>query len=181
MPADPDFIEIRTDRLVIRRFRPEDIRAFAAYRSDPDVARYQSWDAYTGARAETFVAEMAALHPGMPGEWYQFAVADIVNDGLLGDTALCVDADDPSRAKLGFTFAPAYQRKGYATEAARGTIGYALERLDVDVVIGITDARNARSMALLERIGMSYVSSEHVKVKGEWCDEHTYELRRDNR
>jgi len=32
-----------TDRLVIRRFRPEDAPAFAAYRSDPDVARYQSW------------------------------------------------------------------------------------------------------------------------------------------
>ena len=56
MAADPDFTELRTDRLVIRRFRPEDIDAFAAYRSDPDVARYQSWEAFTRAQAETFVA-----------------------------------------------------------------------------------------------------------------------------
>ena len=178
MPADPDFTEIRTERLVIRRFRPEDVEAFAAYRSDPDVARYQSWDAYTHAQAETFVEEITSLHPGMPGEWFQFAVTDNVNDELLGDTALCVDADDPLRAKLGFSFAPAHQGKGYATEAARGTIDYALERLGVDVVVGCTDARNARSIALLERLGMTYVSSERVWIKGEWCTDRTYELWR---
>jgi aminoglycoside 6'-N-acetyltransferase len=180
MPADLDFTEIRTERLVIRRFRSEDVMAFAAYRSDPDVARYQSWEACTTAQAEMFVAEMTAIHPGMPGEWYQFAVAD-ANDELLGDTALCVDADEPSRSKLGFTFASAHQGKGYATEAARATIDYALERLGVDVVVGITDARNARSMALLERLGMTYVSPERVRFKGEWCTDRTYELRRENR
>ena len=50
MPADPGFADLRTDRLVIRRFRVGDAAAFAGYRADPDVARYQSWDAYTLAR-----------------------------------------------------------------------------------------------------------------------------------
>jgi RimJ/RimL family protein N-acetyltransferase len=178
MAADPDFTELRTARLVIRRFRPEDVEAFAAYRSDPDVARYQSWEAFTRARAQTFVAEITSLDPGMPGEWFQFAVADAVNDALLGDTALCVDADDPSRAELGFTFAPAHQGKGYATEAARATIDYAFARMGVDIVIAFTDSRNDRSIALLERLGMTYLSSERVHVKGEWCTDHTYEARR---
>jgi RimJ/RimL family protein N-acetyltransferase len=178
MPADPDFTELRTERLVIRRFRPEDVEAFAAYRSDPNVARYQSWGVYRRTQAASFIAEMAALHPGVPGEWYQFAIADPASDDLLGDTALCVDRDDPSRAEIGFTFAPAHQGKGYATEAARATIGYALDVMGVEVVVGITDARNAASIALLERIGMAYVSTAHVEFKGEWCDEHTYELRR---
>ena len=179
MPADPDFTEIRTDRLVIRRFRPGDVDAFAAYRSDPDVARYQSWDVYAPAQAQAFVAEMAALQPGMPGEWFQFAVADPTTDELLGDTAVCVDADDPSHAELGFTFAPAHQGKGFATEAVRATIDYTVGVLGVRVVVGVTDARNAPSIALLERIGMTLVSTAHVMFKGEGCDEHTYELRRD--
>jgi aminoglycoside 6'-N-acetyltransferase len=181
MPADPAFTEIRTDRLVIRRFRPEDVEAFAAYRSDPNVARYQSWDMYTREQAASFVDEMATLHPGIPGQWFQFAVSDPASDDLLGDTALCVDADDPSHAELGFTFAPAHQGKGYATEAARATIDYAFERLSVEVAMGVTDARNAASIALLERIGMTHVSTAHVEFKGEWCDEHTYELRRGSR
>jgi RimJ/RimL family protein N-acetyltransferase len=34
---------ITTERLALRRFRAADAEALAAYRSDPDVARYQSW------------------------------------------------------------------------------------------------------------------------------------------
>jgi RimJ/RimL family protein N-acetyltransferase len=41
---DDAFDEHTTERLVIRRFRAEDAATLAAYRSDPAVARYQSWD-----------------------------------------------------------------------------------------------------------------------------------------
>ena len=181
MPADPAFTELSTDRLVIRAFAPKDVDAFTAYRSDPDVARYQSWDAYERAQGESLVAEMAALRPGVPGRWFQFAVADGSSDELLGDTALCVNAEDPSRAELGFTFAPANQGQGYATEAVRATIDYAFERLGVDVVVAVTDARNVPSIALLDRVGMTHVSTAHVEFKGEWCDELTFQLRRRRR
>jgi RimJ/RimL family protein N-acetyltransferase len=176
MPADPAFADLRTDRMVIRRFRPEDATAFAAYRADPDVARYQSWDGYTLQDALSFVAETAALNPGMPGEWYQFAVADPSSDELLGDVALRVDTD-ASRAELGFTMSPTHQGKGYATEAVTCVIAYAFDRLGVETVFAIADARNDASIALLERIGMRRTTTEHVRFKGEWCDEHTYELR----
>ena len=165
MPADPGFIDLLTDRLAIRRFRPEDAAAFAAYRADPDVARYQSWDAYTLQDALSFVAEMTALNPGMPGEWYQFAVADPSSDELLGDVALRVDADDASRAELGFTMSSAHQGKGYATEAVTRVIAYAFERLGVETVFAIADARNDASIALLERIGMRRTTTEHVRFK----------------
>jgi RimJ/RimL family protein N-acetyltransferase len=36
--------DIVTERLLLRLLGPEDVPAFAAYRSDPEVARYQSWD-----------------------------------------------------------------------------------------------------------------------------------------
>ena len=178
MPVDPDFIELRTERLVIRRFRADDAAAFAAYRSIPDVARYQSWDAYTLADAERFAREMAALHPGDPGEWFQFAAADPGSDELLGDVALRVDVNDVGRAELGFTFAPAHQGKGYATEAVRGVIAYAFDRLEVGTVFAVADARNDTSIALLERIGMRLVLTQGARFKGEWCEEETYELPR---
>lgn len=179
MPADPDFAELHTLRLVIRRFHADDAEAFAAYRSDPDVARYQSWDAYTPAQARAFVSEMATSHPGISGEWFQFAVADPQSKELLGDVALRLDPDDPSRAELGITFARAYHGRGYATEAGRAVITYACEQLGAETVFAITDARNDASIALLERIGMLRATTEHVRFKGEWCDEHTYELRRE--
>ena len=36
--------EIVTERLVLRLLQREHVSAFAAYRRDPDVARYQGWD-----------------------------------------------------------------------------------------------------------------------------------------
>ena len=44
MQADVDFRRITTQRLAIRRSRPEDAAAISAYRSDPAVHRYQGWE-----------------------------------------------------------------------------------------------------------------------------------------
>ncbi len=176
MTRDPAFAERYAERILIRRFRPKDTAAFAAYRSDPNVARYQSWDGYSLIQAERFIADMADADPGTPGEWFQFAVVDTVSDDLMGDVALRVLAEDAARAELGVTFAPEHQGKGYATEAVAAVIGYARERLDVTAVFAIADARNQPSIALLERIGMKRIATERAMFKGGWCDEHTYEL-----
>jgi RimJ/RimL family protein N-acetyltransferase len=40
---DAAFTGLLSRRLLLRRFRPEDLDAFVAYRSDPEVARYQEW------------------------------------------------------------------------------------------------------------------------------------------
>ena len=66
---------LTSSRLILRPFEASDAQPFARYRSDPEVARYQSWDTpYTLAQAERFVAEMRASTPGIPGEWYQLAL-----------------------------------------------------------------------------------------------------------
>jgi RimJ/RimL family protein N-acetyltransferase len=45
--------DIVTERPLLRPLQLEDVPAFAAYRRDPDVARYQSWDtAYSQADGE---------------------------------------------------------------------------------------------------------------------------------
>jgi RimJ/RimL family protein N-acetyltransferase len=52
--------EIVTDRLRLRPFQAADLPSFVAYRSDPRVARYQSWDeTYSTADAERFLAALA--------------------------------------------------------------------------------------------------------------------------
>jgi RimJ/RimL family protein N-acetyltransferase len=57
--ADTTFTALHTQRVVVRRFRPEDLDAFVAYRSDPATARYQSWDApYPPGQARRFLEEL---------------------------------------------------------------------------------------------------------------------------
>ena len=67
------FLPIATDRLVLRRFRGDAPR-FAAYRSDPDVARYQSWDRTVPAgAAERLIDAQSPLDGPDAGEWIQIA------------------------------------------------------------------------------------------------------------
>ncbi len=177
---DPTFTRIETERLVLRRFRPDDATAFAAYRSDPRVARYQSWDeTYSVADAERMIASLAEAHPGEPGAWFQFAVADRDTDVLVGDCGLHVHGSDPTRAEIGYTLAPAHHGLGLATEAVGALVGYAFRTLGVDRIQATADERNAPSIRVVERLGFEAVARVHTTFKGERCVEETYELRRE--
>ena len=73
---DEGFTELAGDRVVLRRFHLGDVARFVAYRSDAQVARFQSWDApYSLDEGERFVRAMMRGHPDTTGEWFQFAVA----------------------------------------------------------------------------------------------------------
>jgi RimJ/RimL family protein N-acetyltransferase len=54
------FTRIESQRLRIRRFKDSDLAPFMAYRNDPEVARYQSWDSCDQREARAFIREMKA-------------------------------------------------------------------------------------------------------------------------
>ena len=64
------FARIESERLILRRFEDSDLTPFVAYRKDPEVARYQSWDPCDEQEAKTIIREMGAARVGMPGEWF---------------------------------------------------------------------------------------------------------------
>ncbi len=95
MTPDVKFDHRQTDRLVMRRFGPGDASSLASYRSDPSVARYQSWDTpFHESQARLFIDSLGAAHPDTPGEWFQFAIAEAATGVHVGDVAAGVDADD---------------------------------------------------------------------------------------
>jgi aminoglycoside 6'-N-acetyltransferase len=174
---DAAFDRLATARLVVRRFAAADAGALAAYRSDPEVARYQAWDCpYPLEDAERFVASLEALAPGTPGTWFQFAVALSGTGSLVGDVALRTSRSDPRQAEVGFSFASAHQRRGYAAEAVAAVLDYAFGRLAMQRVFSITDARNLRAQRLLERLGFrrEVEFRDSTWFKGEWAREVLY-------
>ena len=115
--------EIVTERLILRPFAAEDLSAFAAYRSAPEVARFQSWDSpYPMAEAERFLASQQGVELGTPGAWVQLAAVGRDDGWLRGDCAVRVADDQPATAEVGVTFAPAAQGSGLATEALAAVV-----------------------------------------------------------
>ena len=164
-----------TERLTVRAMVPADVEAFVAYRSDPGVARYQSWEDYTLEQGRFLVEEMQSLRPGIPGEWYQLAVTD-ADGALVGDLATHVDADEHRQLEVGFTLAPEQQGRGYATEALRGLLGHAFDPMGMHRVVAVTDARNDAAAALLLRTGFRKEAHfvDNVFFKGAWGSEYLF-------
>ncbi|HEX7241359.1 MAG TPA: GNAT family N-acetyltransferase [Longimicrobiaceae bacterium] len=165
-------------RVRLRRFTRADLPAFVAYRADPEVARYQSWDSFTEADGEAFLAKQLGLDPGVPGTWFQFAVEAKDTGALLGDCALHVQADEPRIAEVGFTLAREHQGRGFGREAVERLLDFCFGQLKLHRVIAVVDCENAAAVALLERVGMRREGHflENVWFKGRWGDEYLYAL-----
>jgi RimJ/RimL family protein N-acetyltransferase len=154
MRTDPEFEPILTERLVLRRSRPDDAATISAYRSDPEVNRQQGWERTDpeGVRAE--IEEMASRVPGESGGWVQFTVEERNTGRLVGDVGLSPADGEPGVIKVGYTVSPMSQGRGYATEAIRALIEYAFARLDADVVRAYASAENIPSIRVAEKVGM---------------------------
>jgi len=142
-----------------------------AYRSDPAVARYQSWTPDWGmADAEEFLREDQATALGTNGEWTQVALVERAGGALIGDVALHFVAAQPDTVELGVTLAPAHHGQGFAAEALRGVISWLFTARGTHRVLAQADARNATVRRLLERVGLRQEAElrEADFWKGEW-------------
>jgi RimJ/RimL family protein N-acetyltransferase len=172
---------IGTERLCLRPFRADDLPAFVAYRSAPEVARYQSWDTtFSMADAERFLAEQQQVELGRPGAWVQLAATDRDTGALCGDCAVHVRADQPGTAEVGVTFAPEHQGTGLATEALAAVVAHLFERHGLHRVYAEADDRNVAVHRLLERLGFRCEARlvEADWFKGEWTTVRTYAILR---
>lgn len=174
----PVFTVLETSRLRLRHFMALDLIPFMAYRNDPEVARFQSWDGISETEAQAFIAEQQEVQPGVPGAWFQIAVELKETKALVGDCALKLEEQDARQAEIGYTFSRAYQGRGLAMEAVTRVLEYAFVTLGLHRVTAITDCANAASVALLERLGFRREGHfrQNVWFKGRWGDEYLYAM-----
>ncbi len=178
MRVDPEFERLQTERLVLRRSRPEDAGAISAYRSDPEVGRYQGWETTAAGDIRRSIEEMAAHNPGEPGRWFQFSVEERGTGVLVGDVGLHPVEAGPGVVKVGYTIDPAFQGRGYATEAMAALVAYAFDVLDAHTIRAYADARNVPSLRVAEKLGMRLVERlRHAEREDVWHGVR-YELQR---
>jgi len=150
MQVDAESEPLLTQRLLLRRSRPDDAETISAYRSDPAVHRYQGWDRTDPEGVRVEIEEMAGRLPGEPGGWVQFSVEERETGRLVGDVGLNPAEGEPGVIKVGYTIAPAFQGRGYGTEAVAALVDYALHSLGADVVRAYSSAEYLASIKVAE-------------------------------
>lgn len=159
----------------MRALRPSDLEAFLAYRSDPEIARYQGWSDFSRDEARGFIDSMQDVNGPRAGSWVQLGIALKNGDLLVGDIGLHIGKDGHA-AQIGYSCARAYQRQGLASEA----VGLVIEKIRTHTgcqwIHAIVDSRNAASERLLVRLGFEVSSVQSTEDVGGECAELTYAL-----
>ncbi|MEO7424143.1 MAG: GNAT family N-acetyltransferase [Fibrobacteria bacterium] len=166
-----------TPRLIMRRFLPGDLADAFEILSDPEVAKYEFWDAYDLEETREDLEIQGAVAPGTRGVWNEFA-AEMKDGGkVIGNISFKMTDEEQLQAEIGFHFNRAFHGRGYGKEAVIGLIEY-LWKLGAHRIWAVSDTRNENSWRLMERLGMRREGHlvENCFVKGEWGDEYLYAL-----
>jgi RimJ/RimL family protein N-acetyltransferase len=161
----------------LRPFIADDVEAVHAMRSDPEVIRYLYGEALSGDEARDLLTKrMGNTAWASEGDWLSAAVVERASGTTVGDLAFHWVSKRDKTAEVGFILDPRHQGKGFATEAAGALINWAFTSAGFHRVIGRTEARNAASARVLEKLGMRLEAHfvENEWVKGEWQSELVY-------
>ncbi len=168
---------MESGRIFLRSIHEADADAIFAYRSLPEVAKYQYWEPFTKEEIWLFVKEYSIPKFDVHLKWNALAV--ILKEGhqLIGDCSLkLVD----NQVEIGCIIAPKYQHQGFANEALGLLIDYCFANMDIDEVYGITDSENRASIRLMESLHMvkSPDFEEKVVCKGLLSVEYKYAIKK---
>jgi [ribosomal protein S5]-alanine N-acetyltransferase len=147
-------MELTTERLHLRPFRPGDEAAIHAVYADPEVMRF------VGHGAHRTIAETAGAlrtyRDVLERHGYSFlAVTERSSGALIGDGGLHPLAGVGPDVELGYTLARRAWGRGYATELGRALVEYAFTVLRVPRVVAQVEPANAASRHVLAKLGMS--------------------------
>ncbi len=145
---------IETERLLLREFDESDAAAYFALGSDPAVTRFTGTGMLTSIEHALRILRANPLTDYQRHGFGRWACVLKKSGNVIGFAGL-KRLDDLGEVDIAFWLLPAYWGIGLATEAGRAVLQYGFGHLHLGRIIGLVDPRNAASMCVLEKLGMS--------------------------
>lgn len=142
---------LRTERLVLRGFTPDDFEPFATIVSDPDVVRYLD-DGAPISREDCWRGMALFIGHWTLRGYGWWAVEDRRTGDFLGRIGLYNPEGWPG-IEVGWLLRRDVWGAGLATEGAIAALAFAFDVVGADHVISLIDPRNTRSIRVAEKIG----------------------------
>ncbi|MFC4534722.1 GNAT family N-acetyltransferase [Sphaerisporangium dianthi] len=146
---------LKTGRLILRRWREDDLEPFAELNADPEVMEHFPFT-LTREQSDAMAGRiMAAFDEHGFGLW----AVEVAGSGeFIGFTGLAVqsfEAHFTPAVEVGWRLRRKAWGQGYATEAATASLEYAFGPAGLARVISMTSTTNLRSQAVMRRLGMT--------------------------
>jgi RimJ/RimL family protein N-acetyltransferase len=147
--------ELRTERLVLRRWRPPDREALARINSDPVVMEF-----FPGLQSPQLTAEMIehferSFERDGFGLWAVEIPGELSLAGFVGLNRVGPPLPFSPAVEVAWRLTPRAWGRGIAKEAAEAALEFGFSRCGLAEIVAYTAAGNLRSRRLMERLGMS--------------------------
>ncbi|MET1755929.1 GNAT family N-acetyltransferase [Novosphingobium sp. RD2P27] len=155
-------VELRTDRLLLRKARQDDLGGFHTLLSDARAMTFWYCPPHQDvAVTQAWLDDMIGIDPGS-GE--DFAVE--FGEALIGKVGM------RRFPTIGFIFHPDVWGRGLASEAVRSVIDRAFREHGLPLIKADVDPRNDPLLRLLNRLGFVETgrAEETGLIGGKWCD-----------
>lgn len=165
---------LSTPRLRLREMTEADADFMVALLNDADFLRYigdRGVRTTDDARAYLRDGAIASYRQHGYGMYLVERIGDASAIGVCG----LVRRDGLDAPDLGFALMPAFRRAGFAAEAARAVLEFAIAELGISRIVAIATPDNRASTALLEQLSMQPAGT--VRLPGGDADLNLYEYR----
>jgi RimJ/RimL family protein N-acetyltransferase len=149
-------LELVTDRLRLRRWRPEDLAPYAELNSDPRVMEF-----FPGLLSrEESDARAARIRAHFDEHGFGLWAVEIVGvapfAGFIGLCHTPFAAQFTPCVEIGWRLAADLWGNGYATEGARAALAFGFNELKLAQIVSFTAVQNQRSRRVMEKLGMTH-------------------------
>ncbi len=148
--------EIRTERLILRRFTLEDAEPmYHNWASDGEVTKYLTWAAHSDIETTRKVLKLWLAGYEKPA-FYQWAIVP-KNFGEPIGTISAVDVNDKKQSvEIGYCIGRQWWHQGIVSEALAAVLDYFLNQVGANRVAARHDTANPHSGMVMQKCGMQY-------------------------
>lgn len=155
-PERPCPAELRTERLLLRGWRPEDREPWAAMNADPEVRRFFA-STLTREESDAAIDRLVQHHEEHGFTFWAVEVPGVAPFiGFIGLIHTPFEDHFTPAVEIGWRLAREHWGHGYATEGAREALRYGFECLGLEEIVSFAVEDNWRSRAVMDRIGMTH-------------------------
>jgi ribosomal-protein-alanine N-acetyltransferase len=145
---------LRTERLLLRPWRDEDLDPFARLVADPRVQEH-----FPSVNTREEADEIAArIRRGFADHGFGLWAVETPERPFAGYVGLArpaFEAPFTPCVEVGWRLAAEVWGRGYATEGARAAVAHGFEVVGLDEIVSFTTPANVRSRRVMEKLGMT--------------------------
>ena len=147
---------LETDRLILRPLKREDSQeAFKNWSSDPNVAKYTTWEAHKSEKEtkEFIDGVISNYNANLMDSWGIILKA---SNRLIGTGGYTPGSKKGNICTIGYALSKKYWNRGIMTEAVRKMVEYGFSHLQPSRIQSYTNIEHIASQRVLEKIGFKF-------------------------